>query len=338
MTENFELVRDPAISIKNLRVDYGETLAVDNVNLEIPQGEIFGLVGPNGAGKTSTFKVLATLMRPTLGEVRLGGIDCLSKPAAVRDRMAYMPDLAPLPSDLRCHEFLDLFAAAYGLGAKQRRTRIDEVLALVDLEEKRKMPCKALSRGMSQRLVLAKSLLHDPEILILDEPASGMDPASRANLRDILKHVTEAGSTVIISSHILSELGTMCTSIGLMHRGRLVKAGPVDEVVEAMSGPANCLAIRFWDSAERGRVLLQGLEGVELVPNPKANTPNSLTVNFDGTAETQTRLLTSLIEAGCKVRTFSEVGSTIEDIFLAIGEQGLERHGSHERQDEVADR
>ena len=205
-----------AIKMVDLRVDYGDFAAVDSLSLSVPFGEVFGLVGPNGAGKTSSFKVLATLMEPTFGEVFLCGIDIALQPEKARRVLGYMPDLAPVPSDLKCWEFLDLYAAAHGLEEQERHDRITECLQKVDLEDKRQAICSTLSRGMKQRLVLAKTLLHRPKVMLLDEPASGMDPVSRVALRRILKELAAEGTTVIVSSHILSELSDMCTSIGFM--------------------------------------------------------------------------------------------------------------------------
>ncbi len=206
----------PAIEIRDMRLDYGSFMAVNDINLTVPAGEVCGLVGPNGAGKTSRFKVLTTLMRPTYGEVRLCGMDLFEQPEAAREILGYMPDFAPVPSDLRAWEFLDLFAHSHGLGsASRRRTRIDECLDEVHLSDKRNAWCRELSRGQTQRLVLAKTLLHRPRVVILDEPASGMDPLSRRDLRLTLRKMAAEGVAVIVSSHILSELADMCKRVSL---------------------------------------------------------------------------------------------------------------------------
>jgi ABC-2 type transport system ATP-binding protein len=206
-----------AISISELRVDYEDLTAVDGLNLDMGPGEIYGLVGPNGAGKTSTFNVLATLLEPTYGEVRLCGIDIREHPEEARQHFGHMPDLAPIPTDLRVWEFLDLFAGAYGIPGPDRKKRIEECLELVSLKDKAKAYCKTLSRGMIQRVVFAKVLLHRPRILLLDEPASGMDPPSRVALRKVLLHLAREGVTTLISSHILTELTGFCTKIGIFH-------------------------------------------------------------------------------------------------------------------------
>jgi len=309
---------DWAIQTIDLRVDYGETNAVRGLNLQVPRGEVYGLVGPNGAGKTSTFKILATLMEPTYGEVRLCGIDALLYPREVRHRIAYMPDLAPLPSDLKCGEFLEMFAAAYGLRGKAKRARIDECLEATQMTEKRTAFCKTLSRGMTQRLVLAKSLLHNPELMILDEPASGMDPMARADLRRALRVIADAGRTVIVSSHILSELADMCTSVGLMKKGKLIASGSVSDVVSQMSRPQRRISVRLVNDVEIARQLLQKANHVsDLTTDAAAKT---IRFDFDGNEDAQSELISDLISGGSKLRSFEEQQSTIEDIFIEMSE------------------
>ena len=233
-----------AIDIRSLRVDYGNFVAVDDLTLMVPPGEVFGLVGPNGAGKTSTFRVLTTLMEPTYGEVILCGVDVLEDIETARRIIGYMPDLAPVPSDLKVWEFLEFHAAAYGLGTRtQRRERVAECLEEVALTDQRESWCKALSRGQTQRVVLAKTLLHRPRILILDEPASGLDPLARRDLRQALRKLAATGATVFVSSHILSELAEMCSSLCVMNRGKLLASGTVQEVRDQLGSNERTLTI-----------------------------------------------------------------------------------------------
>jgi len=306
-----------AIEIRDLRVDYGNFVAVSDVTLSVPPGEIFGLVGPNGAGKTSTFRVLATLMDPTYGEVRLAGIDIFEEPEAARRIMGYMPDLAPVPSDLKVGEFLDLFADANGLGsAAARRARVDECLAEVALADRKDVFCKTLSRGQTQRLVLAKTLLHAPKVMILDEPASGMDPLSRRNLRLALRRLAEGGTTVFVSSHILSELAEMCSSICVMNRGRLLAAGTVDEVRRLLGRAERTISVGVLDRAEDAAAWLAQQPGVQA----PVSAGGRLSFTYEGSHEEQAALLTGLVGQGLRVTVFEEQKSTFEDILIEVAE------------------
>jgi len=306
---------DLAIHTSDLRVDYGDTVAVRGIDLRIPKGEVYGLVGPNGAGKTSTFRVLATLMEPTYGDVFVCGHDAALHRSRVRQKLAYMPDLAPLPSDLKCWEFLELFAGAYGLRGQAGRDRIDECLDRVELTEKRDAMCKTLSRGMTQRLVLAKTLLHRPAVMILDEPASGLDPVRRARLRTTVREVAGEGRTVIISSHILSELADMCTSIGLMKDGNLIDSGPVDEVIDRLSGSTRQLRIRIAGQSHQVQDWLRQKLGADLVVETERGT---LSFPFEGSESDQADLLVAMVSSGFRPSSFEVGRSSIEDIFLDL--------------------
>ena len=248
----------PAIDIRSLRVDYGNFVAVDDLTLTVPPGEVFGLVGPNGAGKTSTFRVLTTLMEPTYGEVILSGVDVLEDIETARRIIGYMPDLAPVPSDLKVWEFLDFHADAYGLGNRaQRRERVAECLEEVALTAQRNSWCKELSRGQTQRVVLAKTLLHRPRILILDEPASGLDPLARRDLRQALQKLAATGATVFVSSHILSELAEMCSSLCVMNRGKLLASGTVGEVRDQLGRNERTLTVSFLNRHDEAAAWLE---------------------------------------------------------------------------------
>jgi ABC-2 type transport system ATP-binding protein len=305
----------------DLRVDYGDTLAVDGLNLEIDGGEVYGLVGPNGAGKTSSFRVLATLMEPTYGDVWLCGHDIGEHADRARACLGYMPDLAPVASDLRVWEFLDLFAASHGFESRERRERIAECLALVQLEDKRRVYCGRLSRGMKQRLVLAKTLLHRPRVLLLDEPASGMDPVSRAALRDILRALAKGGAAVVVSSHILAELADMCTSVGIMARGRLVDSGKVSGVVERLGRRERRIVLRLLGRAPDVSWAAQLLRGSEWVSELSVD-GDCIRFHFAGSGEEQSSLLENLVRSGCRVRSFEERASTIEEVMLRVAASG----------------
>ena len=308
----------PAIDIRELRVDYGSFMAVNDISFSVPPGEVCGLVGPNGAGKTSTFKVLATHMHPTYGEVRLCGMDLFEEAEAAREVLGYMPDFAPVPSDLRAWEFLDLFAHAHGLGNRAlRHERIEHCLAEVHMTEKRDSWCRELSRGQTQRLVLAKTLLHRPRIMVLDEPASGMDPLSRRDLRLTLSSLAAQGVAIIVSSHILSELADMCTSIIIMNQGRILADGSVDAVRDQLGNADRTLALSVLPgSEENAERLLRTQPAVqELTPQGAR-----LSFRFHGSGEEQSALLTALITAGVRVRSLEEQKSSFEDILVQVAE------------------
>jgi len=307
----------PAIDVRDLRVDYGDFVAVDDLTLSVPAGEVFGLVGPNGAGKTSTFRVLTTLMEPTYGEVFLDGVDAFEDIEAVRRIVGYMPDLAPVPADLKVWEFLDFHAAAYGLGSRaRRRTRVEECLAEVALTDQRDKWCKELSRGQTQRVVLAKTLLHRPRVLILDEPASGLDPLARRDLRNTLRKLAGNGATVFVSSHILSELAEMCTSLCVMNRGRLLASGTAEEVRRQLGSTERVLTATLLGRHEEAVAWLAAQPAV----HETRIAGEQIVFGFKGDDEGQAALIEGLIALGIRLRAFEEKRSSFEDILVEVAE------------------
>jgi ABC-2 type transport system ATP-binding protein len=222
------------IEVRHLRQEYDKTVALENLHLEIPQGEVYGLIGPNGAGKTTLIRVLATLLEPTYGQVRIAGIDVLEEPLRVHRLIGYMSDFFSLYDNMLVWEYLDHFARCYGVDPRRRDKLIDEVLQLVSLEVRRDAEIKTLSRGMRQRLCFAKTLIHEPKVLLLDEPASGLDPAGRLEFRELLKQLHAMGRTVLISSHILTEMADFCTSIGILEQGKLLASGRVEDILHQL--------------------------------------------------------------------------------------------------------
>ena len=312
-----------AIEAEDMRVDYGTTVAVKGLTLRIPYGEVYGLVGANGAGKTSTFSVWATLLKPTYGNVKIGGVDILEKPAEARKMLAYMPDLAPVPSDLKVWEFLDLYARSYGYSAKEGKERWEECLKMVDLWEKRNDFCKGLSRGMKQRVNLAKAILHHPKVIILDEPASGMDPKSRAQLRTILKRMAKQGSTVVVSSHILNELSDMCSSVGILHHGKLIDHGELQQVIDrGVDDEVQILILVAGDQVKDTEALksliANRFDSESLQPTLSRG---GVVVNVKGGMEEQAALLTDLIQEGVQIRSYAPIGSGIEQRLMEINEE-----------------
>jgi len=223
-----------AVCIRDLHVSYGKFEAVKGISLDIPKGEVFGFIGPNGAGKSTTIRVLATLQPRFRGMALVGGLDVISQPQQVREKIGYMPDFFGVYEDLTALEYLHFFAAAYKLPSHRRKGVIDDVLALTDLGHKANSPVDGLSRGMKQRLALARVLLHDPELLLLDEPASGLDPRARIEVRELLKALKEMGKTILISSHILHELSQLCTRIGIIETGEMVAQGSLNDIFQQL--------------------------------------------------------------------------------------------------------
>ena len=308
----------PVLDVRNLRVDYGDVTAVDDLSLTLMPGEIFGLVGPNGAGKTSTIRVLATLLEPTYGDVTVAGLDLFETPDAVHGVIGYMPDLAPVIPDLKVWEFLDLYAHSHGYRGRERRERVDACLERVRLEDKRNVYGRALSRGMMQRVVLAKTLLHGPKLLLLDEPASGMDPIARRDLRRILEDLAADGAAILVSSHILSELSDMCTSIGIMHGGRLLRHGRIDDVMNAIEAESVRIRIEIGNRAEAAAEWLSGYRNVAGVRIDGT----SVLLSFDGERRDRSVLLRALVAEGFDVSAFTPERSSIESLLMSlIGEE-----------------
>ena len=264
---------------------YGSFLALDHLSLTIHDGELHGFVGPNGAGKTTTMRILATLLKPSEGTAALDGVDVADHPREIRRLMGYMPDFFGVYDRLKAWEYLDFYARCYGFGQKERRRMTDSLLELVNLTDKRDSYVDVLSRGMKQRLCLARALIHDPRLLILDEPASGMDPRARAEMKGILRTLKDMGKTVLISSHILPELSEMCDSLTIIDHGRLVFSGSVEELGRHMSGNAP-IRVRLAAGAEADAIeaavtLIRQYPGVTGVGREEGNV---LTVDFDGGA------------------------------------------------------
>lgn len=255
---------DAAVLIRDLSVSYGKFEAVKGISLDIPKGEVFGFIGPNGAGKSSTIRVLATLQPKFRGIAAVCGLDVLTQPHQVREKIGYMPDFFGVYEDLTALEYLHFFAAAYKLPGKRRQGIIDDVLALTDLAHKADAPVDGLSRGMKQRLALARVLLHDPELLLLDEPASGLDPRARIEVRELLVALKDMGKTILISSHILHELSQLCTRIGIIEAGEMVAEGSLEDIFRQLQ-LMRVIHVKFESPAEDLQQRIEQIVGVESV-------------------------------------------------------------------------
>ena len=253
-----------AVRAENLTKAYGPLRAVDAVNLEVPAGATFGLIGPNGAGKSTTFSMIATLLAPSGGRLEVAGHDPVREPREVRRRLGYMPDVMGVYDNLTVEEYLQFFAGAYRLDKKQWPTLITGLLELVGLDVKRNAMVDSLSRGMKQRLSLARALIHDPEVLVLDEPASGLDPRARIDLRNLLAELRAMGKTIIISSHILSELAEMCSHVAIMEAGSILASGTPREIATAYK-PGREVFVKLATGEERSYTVADDAEQAALV-------------------------------------------------------------------------
>lgn len=249
------------VATRGLTRRYGRFVALSDLNLDIEKGSIYGFIGPNGAGKTTTMRILATLLEPSAGQAWVAGYPVVQAPYEVRKRIGYMPDFFGVYDNMKVWEYLDFFATAYHVPTSRRKGLIEDLLALVDLSAKKNSFVEELSRGMKQRLCLARTLTHEPELLILDEPASGLDPHARIELRELLKELRSLGKTILVSSHILSELAELCTHVAIIERGRLLVSGRVGDIIQKMQ-PAREIYIRVMDRAPEAAVFLQTTPGV----------------------------------------------------------------------------
>ena len=253
-----------AVETTGLTKRYGMLNAVDDLALRIPQGSIYGLIGPNGAGKSTTFSMIATLLRPTTGSLTVLGHDPVRAPREVRKRLGYMPDVLGVYDNLRVDEYLQFFAASYRVPRKEWPGLVDGLLELVDLNVKSTSLVNSLSRGMKQRLSLARTLVHDPDLLVLDEPASGLDPRARVELRDTLRQLNQMGKTIIVSSHILAELEEMCTEVAIMEAGKLLASGTPRQIMDTL-GHAKSISVRFTDGTSETFTVADDDEQVALL-------------------------------------------------------------------------
>jgi ABC-2 type transport system ATP-binding protein len=301
------------IELRNFTKVYGEFVAVSNLNLKIGAGEMFGFIGPNGAGKSTTIRFLATLLKATAGEAIVNGHSVTADPIAVRKSIGYMPDSFGVYDGMKVWEFLDFFSVAYEIPRSRRKGVISDVLELLDLTHKRDDFVNGLSRGMKQRLCLAKTLVHDPPVLILDEPASGLDPRARLEVKALLKELRNMGKTILISSHILTELADCCTSIGIIERGQLLLHGPIETVYRQIQRNRH-IEIRFIGDPAAGVSLIRSDPKVR---NVEMNT-RSCRVELAGEDPDVQRLLRGLVAADCGLISFAEKEPTLEDVFMMV--------------------
>lgn len=333
------------VETHDLTKRYTNLVALDRLNLVIPEGAVYGFIGPNGAGKTTTMRILTGLLDATSGRALVAGHDVAREANQVRRMVGWMPDNFGVYDNMKAWEYLDFFADSYGVPTARRKQLIGELLELVDLSHKRDEYVMGLSRGMKQRLSLARTMAHDPKLLILDEPASGLDPRARIELRELLKELRSMGKTILISSHILTELAEMCTHIGIIERGHLLVSGRVDEVLHQLQ-PHKTVEVRLLGEAERAATILRGLPGVRDVRRPElveamqpmaaqeptdsealaqavpvvinGDLPEMLTLDYVGDERGLSALVKALAVADVPVTHFAEQTSDLEDIFMQV--------------------
>jgi len=313
------------IAVEGLRKRYGRRLALDQVDFAVPRGEIFGFLGPNGAGKTTTIRILATLTPADAGTATIGGMRIDREPFAVRRLIGYMPDFFGVYDRLTVIEYLEFYASCYDVPARRRRLVASELLELVDLSGRAGDQVDTLSRGMKQRLCLARALIHNPEVLLLDEPASGLDPRARMEMQELIRELRRMGKTILVSSHIVPEVEELCTWIGVIDGGRIVEIGPKADVLRrAAVGRRLRIELAEADeaTAARARELVAGWPGVAAVDDTEAGLEATVDVGLPGH-----RLLRELVQAGFDVAAFTPVDLDLSDVFLRLTEQPEEGVG-----------
>ena len=303
------------IETKRLTKHYGTLAALVNLDLVIDAGDIFGFIGPNGAGKTTTMRILATLLEPTSGQAFIDGLDVTKKGKDVRRIVGYMPDFMGVYDDLKVFEYLEFFAAAFGIERRKRKSIVQGVLELTDLQTKQAFAVDSLSRGMQQRLGLARVLIHDPKVLVLDEPASGLDPRARIEIRELLRELKRMKKTIMISSHILSELEEMCDHVGIIEQGRLVFSGTLEEIRRRM-GVQSKVRVRVADRPEHAVELLSAMPEIQDVKL----TGSSIAVTFQEDAKTDGTIARALVNGGMDVVSLEPEQVKLDDAFLKLTE------------------
>lgn len=302
------------IRTRALRKRYGRAVALDGLDTEVPEGAVYGFIGQNGAGKTTTIRILATLMAPDAGAAEIGGYDVSKHSADVRRLIGYVPDFFGVYDHLKASEYLEFYAELHGIRGPQSAELRHNLLELVDLAHKRDEYVETLSRGMQQRLCLARALVHDPKVLLLDEPASGLDPIARAELRELLRELARMGKTILLSSHILTELADLCTHVGMLAGGQLVAEGPIGDVLGSPSRGGYLL--RVLRDPERAVQILEGIEGVTAIA------ADDLEIRFraEPGPEAAADALAEVAAAGVPIAQFGEVPRDLEAAFLPLAQ------------------
>ncbi|MEK7450187.1 MAG: ABC transporter ATP-binding protein [Planctomycetota bacterium] len=301
------------IKIENLVKNYDGFQALKGISFEVKEGDIFGFIGPNGAGKTTTFRILATLLDPDSGTVRVNGFDIIDEPQKVRRSIGFMPDFFGVYERLTVREYLDFFAACYGLRRKERQQVVNDVMDLTDLMTLKDKVSSTLSKGMKQRLCLAKTLVHNPQVLILDEPAAGLDPRARIEFRALLKELRNMGKTILISSHILTELSDVCNAVAIIEKGSMVAWGGIEQIKKSLT-TAKSVCLKVLDQAEEAQKLLQTFPGISSI----TTNDNQLNFQFSEDDAKLSELICHLATKGISIIGLHEEKTDLEDLFMKL--------------------
>lgn len=311
------------VQVKHLRKVFGKTVAVDNISFGFDSGHIFGFVGPNGAGKTTTMRIIATIEEPTDGDVYLNGVSLREEPELVRRTVGYVPDVLPSHADITVHEYLDFYARAYGLRGRQRTQAVEAIEEFTNVAGIRDKHLKALSKGMKQRVSLGRALVYDPDVLVLDEPAAGLDPRARVELRELLALLAERKKAILISSHILTELTEICNGVVIIERGKILETGTIDEVLKK-SAPRRTVAIRLLEQNQHQRPeLVKELLQMPFVENAR-DVAGEVHFELSGDEAAACEILSMLIGKGFKVLEFRQTRADLEDIFMTVTKGGVQ--------------
>ncbi|QDU76150.1 putative ABC transporter ATP-binding protein YbhF [Bremerella volcania] len=305
--------RRPVIELRRLHRFFGRTKAVNDVSFEVYAGQVFGYIGPNGAGKTTSMRILATLDLPTAGDALIDGYSVINDPDRVRRRLGFMPDAFGVYANVNCREYLDFFARSYGLHGRERRLAMDKTMEFTGLDVLAEKPISGLSKGMKQRLCLGRSMIHDPAVMILDEPAAGLDPRARIELREMIARLAKHGKTILVSSHILTELAEMCDVVGIIEQGQLLATGSVADIQRGQLSHSR-VRVRVLENTEGLAKWLSEKEGFsEIVTDGEL-----LHFSHVGERAEEAILLKEMIETGFRIAEFGARHSTLEDVFLNV--------------------
>lgn len=313
VVNNLHTESEPMIELRRIHRFFGNTKAVNDISFEVYRGQVFGFIGPNGAGKTTSMRILSTLELPSYGDAFVDGFSVINDPDLVRRRLGFMPDGFSMYQNMNCVEYLDFFARSYGLLGKDRIAALRRTLSFTGLDKIAAKPITGLSKGMRQRLCLGRAMIHSPSVLILDEPANGLDPRARIELRQMIQQLAVEGTSILVSSHILTELAEMCDQVGIIERGRLLAVGSVAEIRRTIQGSLR-VEITAVDRGEQLQQWLSARPGVSKVKR----TDNALSLDLEGGPAEQAVLLKDIVQADFSIMEYAAHRETLEDVFMKI--------------------